>query len=101
MSDTGDILLVTGDANVRSYERSFDQLRITLVLWDESTKVITATGVGRLEDSGTWECDAIVRYPPFDDESSSSQGFAIIDVDGVPTLRFAATGINLDDADPA
>lgn len=96
MTDTGDILLTTGDANVRSYERSFEELHITLVLWDESTKVITATGVGRLEDSGTWECDAIVRYPPFDDESASRQGYAIVDVEGEPTLRFAATGIDLD-----
>jgi hypothetical protein len=60
---TDDVLLATGDATLRRYERTFDRLTIELTMWDESVKTITAAGVTWLQDTGTWEVDGLVRVP--------------------------------------
>jgi hypothetical protein len=77
-----------GDAVVLSFKRTFDKLEITLRLWDESEARLVAEGVTLLEDMGTWECDGLVRYPALDGDDV--QGYAVVDTDAVPTLRFAA-----------
>jgi len=95
MSDyTWENVLVTGDANVASYERTFDELVIRLVLWDESSREVKATGVTVSHDVGTWECDAIVRYPDFDDDEGRT-GYAVINTDSEATLTFAAEQLDL------
>lgn len=89
----GENVLVTGDAHVQEYSRTFDGLEIHVVLWDETVRRIRALDVGVLHDIGTWECDALVRYPSLDE--GDRQGYAIIDTDGIPTLTFAAGEIDL------
>jgi hypothetical protein len=86
-------LLPTGDATLRCYERTFDQLTIEIALWDESTKIVTAFGVTDLVDVGTWEVDAIVRVPELDGDGLS--GYGIVDTEDNLTLRFAAQRIEL------
>jgi hypothetical protein len=86
-------LLPTGDATLRRYERTFDQLTLELQLWDETTKIITAFGVTKLCDVGSWEVDAIVRVPEFDGEGLT--GYGIVDTESNVTLRFAAQRIEL------
>lgn len=88
-------VLVTGDAHVRESTRRFDELSITVVLWDESVKTVQARGVGVSHDMGTWECDAVVRYPPLDDPDTERLGYALIDTDGTPTLTFSASEIDV------
>jgi len=66
---------------------------IRIQLWDESTRVITARGVTELHDTGTWECDALVRQAALDGDDRS--GYAIVDTEGNPTLTFAARDLDL------
>ena len=89
----GENVLVTGDGHVQEYRRSFDVLDITVALWDETVTTIRAEGVGQLYDQGTWECDALVRYPVLDD--GDLRGYAVIDTDGTPTLTFAARELDI------
>ena len=91
MTENLDVVLATGDAHVAAYERTFDRLVVRLVMWDESEKEVVATGVGRLQDAGTWECDAVVRDPSFDDDDRI--GYAVIDTEGNRTLQFSACDI--------
>ncbi len=94
MTETGwDNVLVTGDAHVASYTRTFDDLVVRLVLWDESVREVRFAGVGVLHDVGTWECDAIVRYPELDEPDGDRRGYAVIDTEANPTLTFSATDI--------
>ncbi len=86
-------LLPTGDATLRRYERTFDQLTLELQLWDETTKIITAFGVTKLIDVGTWEVDAIVRVPELDD--GEVLGYGIVDTENNVTLRFGAQRTDL------
>ena len=76
-----------------AYTRTFDGLVIRIQLWDESTRVITARGVTELHDTGTWECDALVRQAALDGDDRS--GYAIVDTEGNPTLTFAARDLDL------
>ena len=92
MSEHPEVVLATGDAHVAAYERTFDRLTVRLVLWDESDKELVATGVGSLQDTGTWECDALVRDPDFDDDDGRV-GYAVIDTEGNRTLRFSASNL--------
>jgi len=98
MSPVPGVILATGDANVLDYTRTFEELVIRLQLWDESTRVITARGVTELHDTGTWECDALVRHAALDGDDRS--GYAIVDTEGNPTLTFAATGLDLGEPAP-
>jgi hypothetical protein len=93
MTPAPGVILTTGDANVLEYTRTFEELVIRLQLWDESTRVIRARGVTELHDTGTWECDALVRHPALDGEDRS--GYAVVDTEGHPTLTFAATDLDL------
>lgn len=83
----------TGDAHVAGYAVRFDLLSIELVLWDESRRVVEAWGVSELHDSGTWECDGIVRYHALDD--GTRLGYAIVDTDDQRTLCFNASSLKL------
>ena len=94
--EPGDVLLATGDATLRRYVRTPDELTIELTLWNEESRSITARGVTRLEDDGTWETEALVRLPRLDDEATGKKGYGILDVEDTPTLRFLA-----DDVDPS
>jgi hypothetical protein len=71
---------------------------IRLQLWDESTRVVKAQGVSELHDTGTWECDALVRHPALDGDARV--GYAIVDTEGHPTLTFAATDLDLGEPAP-
>jgi hypothetical protein len=93
MTSSGDVLLATGDATLRRYERTFDTLTLELTMWDESTKVITARGVSLLEDAGTWEVDGIVRIPALDE--GARQGFGLVDTERKVTLRFRCEALDL------
>ncbi|MFG1606761.1 hypothetical protein [Actinoplanes sp. NPDC049265] len=95
MSVPDGVVLATGDATMKSYVRTFDTLTIELTLWNEKTQRIEATGVTRLEDDGTWEAEALIRLPALD--GPGREGFAVIDVEDNPTLRFAATGLQIGD----
>jgi hypothetical protein len=86
-------LLATGDATLQRYERTFERLTLELQMWDETTKVITASGVTKLVDTGTWEVDGIVRVPEFDDGELS--GYGIVDTEGNLTLQFTALELDL------
>lgn len=90
---SAEVVLSTGDAHVTHFSRRFDTLEIELVLWDERTKTVRATGVAELHDIGTWECDGIVRCPALDD--GERLGYAVVDTDDNETLRFNALGIQL------
>ncbi len=90
-----EVLLVTGDATLRRYERTFDRLTLELELWDETTKIVTATGVTQLFDTGTWEVDAIVRVAELDDDDQGLMGYGIVDTEDNVTLRFAARELEL------
>lgn len=90
---SGNLVHAFGDAVVVSYERTFDKLQISLRLWDESEARLLAEGVGHLEDTGTWECDGLVRDPSLD--AGDLLGYAVVDTDAVPTLRFAARSVEL------
>ena len=85
------ILKTFGDAYVLASSREFDELTLTLKLWDESTATIHAASVGRHEDIGTWEIEAIVRVPEHDLEEHF--GFAVVDTDDVRTLTFLARSV--------
>ena len=82
----------------RMRPRTFEELVIRLQLWDESTRVITARGVTELHDTGTWECDALVRHAALDGDDRS--GYAIVDTEGNPSLTFAATDLDLGEPGP-
>lgn len=86
-------VLTTGDAHVARYSRRFDELEIELVLWNEEHHLVRASGVERLHDSGTWECDGIIRYPDLDDETRL--GYAIVDTEQQATLRFNALQLRI------
>jgi hypothetical protein len=86
-----EVLQTSGDATLRGYTRTGDELRIELTLWDEQVRVLVAHGVTTLADDGSWEAEALVRFPPLDD--GPKKGYAIIDVEDNPTLRFAADGV--------
>ena len=59
---------------LRRYVRSFDELTLELVLWDESTRNLVATGVTFLEARGTWEVDALVRLSDLICKASAATG---------------------------
>ena len=86
-------LLATGDATLRRYERTFERLTLELQMWDETTRVITALGVTKLVDTGTWEVDGIVRVPELDE--GELFGYGIIDTEGNLTLQFTALQLDL------
>jgi hypothetical protein len=88
-----ELLLPTGDATLRRYERTFDQLTIEITLWDESTKIVTAYGVTKLIDVGTWEVDALVHVPELDGDGLS--GYGIVDTEDNLTLQFTAQRIDV------
>ena len=67
-----EVLLSTGDATVGSYTVNFDKLAIEITLWNETVRRISASGVTHVEDTGTWECDAIVRLPDLDSPKASA-----------------------------
>ena len=87
------VLKTMGDAVVLSYERTFSRLVLLIRLWDEATATLIAEGVQLLEDSGTWECEGIVRLESLD--SKDVLGYAIVDTDSTPTLRFTAAKVLL------
>ena len=89
----GDVLLVTGDATLRRYERTFETLTLELTMWDESTKVITARGVSLLQDNGTWEVDGVVRVPVLDE--GSHRGYGLVDTEQNITLQFRCEALDL------
>ncbi len=80
------VVMVTGDATLRQYVRTFDTIAFELTLWDESSKIIAVKDVDFLHDDGTWEVDALVRRPELD--SACTKGYAIIDTEGNATLLF-------------
>jgi hypothetical protein len=86
-----DVILSTPGATLRRYVRAFDQLTLELVLWDESTRSLVATGVTFLEDQGTWEVDALVRLSDLNLEGK--RGYGIVNVEGAVTLRFVADNL--------
>jgi hypothetical protein len=90
---TSGVVLATGDAHVLEYRRTFDALEIAIVLWDESVRRIRAEGVVEVRDTGTWECDGLIRYPDLDGEDVL--GYAIVDTDDMPTLIFNARNLVL------
>lgn len=81
-----EVVAATGDAHVLVYRRTFDTLEIEL--WNEELQVIRDIGAGVLHDSGTWECDGVVRLPELDD--GDLVGYAVVDTEDVATLRFNA-----------
>lgn len=87
MSSPG-VIKAFGDAVVRRYVRTFGTLEITLQLWDGGEARLVGEGVTSLEDTGTWECAGLVRDPACDREDA--KGYAVVDTDANPTLRFAA-----------
>lgn len=90
-----ELIISTGDAHVDSYTRTFDRLELRMTMWDDSSRRVLATGVVELHDSGTWDCDGIIRIPDLD--ADGLQGFGIVDTDGVVTLSFSAQGIDVGD----
>lgn len=88
-----EVLAATGDAHVVRYRRTFDTLEIEIELWNEESRMIRALGVGVLHDSGTWECDGVVRFPELDD--GDLVGYAVVDTEDVATLRFNARELHL------
>jgi len=90
------VVKTLGDAVVLSYERSFEELVVTIRLWDESTVRLIARGVGFLDDAGTWECDGVVRLESLD--QAGGLGYAIVDTDAQPTLRFVAETLTMLDS---
>jgi hypothetical protein len=95
MINRDDVILPTGDATLLRYTRSFDSLTLEFTLWDESIKSIAAQGVTFLEDRGTWEAEALIRFPSLD-QPSGKKGFAIIDTDDTATLLFIADRVDID-----
>jgi hypothetical protein len=87
-------VLATGDTTLTHYVRTFDQLRLEIQLWDETAKIVTAFGVMKLTDVGTWELDGIVRVPDLDEDGLS--GYGLVDTEGTLTLQFAATRIEFE-----
>jgi hypothetical protein len=57
---------------------------------------VHAEGVTRLEDDGTYECDALIRVPELEGSNEAS-GYGIIDVEVNVTLRFRTRRIDFDD----
>jgi hypothetical protein len=91
------VLKTMGDAVVVSYERTFSRLVLRIRLWDEATATLIAEDVQVLEDSGTWECEGVVRLESLDGEDAL--GYAIVDTDSTPTLRFTAAKVLLLDGE--
>ncbi len=91
------VLKTFGDAVVLSYERRFDRLELLIRLWDDAAATLIAEGVLVLEDSGTWECEGVVRLQSLD--SKGALGYAIVDTDLTPTLRFTAAKVLLLDGE--
>lgn len=91
MSAALEVVKVVSDAVILSYLRTFDHLVIRLQLWDEEEATLIGAGVGRLEDTGTWECDGVVRLTDLDEPGRC--GFAILDTDANQTLRFVASSL--------
>ena len=89
----GEVLLATGDATLRRYERTFDTLTIELTMWDERIKIITARGVSMLNDIGTWEVDGIVRVAALDD--GTRRGVGLVDTERNITLQFRCEELDL------
>lgn len=89
------VVRAMGDATLARYTREFDTLRLEFTLWNEQPFIVSATGVTRLEDDGTWEADAIIRLPELDKPDGKGLGYGIIDVDDNPTLRFIAENLEL------
>lgn len=87
------IVLDTSDGTLVRYSREFDRVTFEFKLWDETVQQVVAVGVTRLEDSGTWEVDAVVRVPEWDGDGG--QGFGIVNVADEVTLRFAAECLDL------
>lgn len=83
-----EVLKILSDAVVLSYERSFDRLVVSLRLWNEEAASLVVDGVTWLEDTGTWECDGVVRLSTLD--TTDGYGFGIVDTDSNSTLRFVA-----------
>jgi hypothetical protein len=90
-----EVVFPLSDATVRQYVRTSDTLRIELTLWNEEHGALRAGGVTYLEDSGTHECDALVRQPQLD-AAELGLGYAIVDVEGNATLRFRASTVDLE-----
>ena len=84
-----DVVSSLADATVRQYVRTFDTLTIELTLWNDQRGVVRAEGVTHLDDSGTHQCDALVRLPELDADGLGI-GYAILNVEGKATLRFRA-----------
>ena len=82
----------TSDANLIRYEVNESDLTLEIRCWDDATRTISATGLSFLEDTGTWECDAIVLFPDLHDDQST--GYAIIDTEDKPTLKFRVQKID-------
>lgn len=91
------VLKTLGDAVVLSYERTFSELRLLIRLWDDATATLVAEGVRVLEDSGTWECEGVVRLGSLDGEDAL--GYGIVDTESSPTLRFTAAKVLLLDGE--
>ncbi len=85
-----DVLKAFGDAYLTVYRKSFDRIEIDIRLWDETVAQIVAEQVGSVEDSGTWECEGLVRLSAADGHPR----FAIVDTEQNPTLRFEAGRIS-------
>lgn len=91
-------MLATGDAYVKEYRRTFEELVIVVLLWDESIREIRARDLGELHDTGTYECDALVRRPELDGDGRT--GYAVIDAEGNATLTFSARELDLGEPGP-
>lgn len=91
-------IVKTPDATLRRYARECDRLTLEFNLWDESAQLVTVHGIARLEDEGTWEADAVVRLPELD--QNGKLGYGIIDVEGKPTMRFVADGVDIGEGAP-
>ena len=85
------VLKTMGDGVVLSYERTFSRLVLLTRLWDEGAATLIADGVQLLEDSGTSDCEGIVRLESLD--SKDVLGYAIADTDSTPTRRFTAAKV--------
>jgi len=90
-----DVVLSTPDATLRRYIRAYDRLTLEFEfeLWDESARILEASGVTRLEDDGTWEADALVRVPELG--ISGKLGYGVLNVEGSVSLRFVADPVQL------
>lgn len=84
-------VLLFGDATLRGYTRTGDELAIELTLWNGEVRVLRAHGVSTLADDGSWEAEALVRLPALD--AGGKKGFAVLDVEDTPTLRFVADAV--------